>query len=153
MVNFEYSRPESGSTSLSRDEDEQKILYRHPDLQDSTDSPSAKIHDLYALGVVLLEIAIWETAHSIRQRAQRASGQSGQIGLNAKGLQKLYVSTANKKIAHFMGDSYLSVVLACLDTKYRDQTSRTDFTRIFNNEVIQKLSVKSLDFSSSSDQV
>ncbi|RYP44849.1 hypothetical protein DL768_008748 [Monosporascus sp. mg162] len=56
VLGFEFSRPEMyfsaglGDTCLSRD------IYRHPDRQQSPTQPFTKLHDIYALGVVLLEI-------------------------------------------------------------------------------------------------
>ena len=58
LVDFEYSRPESGTTFHVRDNDEEKNLYRHPDIQDLATSSFSKLHDIYSLGVVLLEIAL-----------------------------------------------------------------------------------------------
>lgn len=56
ILGFEFSRPETyfsdgrGDMCLSRD------VYRHPDRQKHPSKVFNKIHDIYALGVVLLEI-------------------------------------------------------------------------------------------------
>ena len=134
LVDFEYSRPESGSTVRLHLSDPERNLYRHPDLQDVDPSSSSMVHDIYSLGVVLLEIALWQTVGDIYKRTKKE--------LNASGLQKLYLDGTRKKVGHTMGSSYQSVVLACLDSKYKDQTRRRDFPRIFHEEVLQKLTTK-----------
>ena len=134
LVDFEYSRPESGSTIRLQVSDYERDLYRHPDLKDVDPSSSSMVHDIYSLGVVLLEIALWQTVGDIYKRTKKE--------LNASGLQKLYLDGTTRKVGHTMGSSYQSVVLACLDSKYKDQTRRRDFPRIFHEEVLQKLSIE-----------
>ena len=125
LVDFEYSRPESGSTLLLRDNNDEKNLYRHPEIQDVARSSFSKNHDIYSLGVVLLEIALWQTARTILKRTGLDAG-----AVNAVGLQKMYIDRVKKRVAHLMGESYQSAVLACLESKYKDQMSRHDFPRI-----------------------
>lgn len=139
LVDFEYSRPESGSTLRLRDNDDEKNFYRHPEIQDIARSSFSKIHDLYSLGVVLLEIALWQTAHRIYERTGIKPGQ-----LNATGLQKMYIDKATRKVGHLMGPSYQAAVLACLGSQYKDQTRRPDFARIFDEGVVQKLTIKAI---------
>ena len=142
LVDFEYSRPESGTTLHIRDNDEEKNLYRHPDIQDVAYSSFSKLHDIYSLGVVLLEIALWQTARGMLDDLKRRNKQHLGEEVNALGLQEWYVSRAKKKVAHLMGASYQSAVLACLESKYKDQTRRRDFPNTFDAQVAQKLSAK-----------
>lgn len=65
-------------------------------------------------------------------------------GVNAIGVQKMYVDRAKKRVGHLMGSAYQNAVLACLESKYRDQTSRHDFPIVFHDEVTTNLSVKSI---------
>ncbi len=142
LVDFEYSRPESGTTFHLRDNDDEKNLYRHPDIQDVAQSSFSKVHDIYSLGVVLLEIALWQTARSMLDELKKRNKQHLGEEVNAFGLQEWYVSRTNKKVAHLMGASYQSAVLACLECKYKDQTRRRDFPTTFDTQVTQKLSAK-----------
>ncbi|KFY83509.1 hypothetical protein V498_08021 [Pseudogymnoascus sp. VKM F-4517 (FW-2822)] len=61
IFGFEFSRPEdffsSGATDISLERD----VYRHPDRQGIPETRFNKLHDIYALGVVLLEIGLWES--------------------------------------------------------------------------------------------
>ena len=142
LVDFEYSRPESGTTLHLRDNDDEKNLYRHPDIQDVAHSSFLTLHDIYSLGVVLLEIALWQTARSMLDELRKRNKQHPGEEVNAYGLQEWYISRAKKKVAHLMGTSYQSAVLACLESKYKDQTRRRDFPTTFDTQVTQKLSAK-----------
>lgn len=56
ILGFESSRPEDDFTDGRADSSPSRNIYRHPDRQMSPQKPFSKIHDIYALGVVLLEI-------------------------------------------------------------------------------------------------
>ena len=125
-----------------RDNDDEKNLYRHPDIQDVAHSSFSKFHDIYSLGVVLLEIALWQTARNMLDELKKRNKQHLGEEVNAYGLQEWYVSRAKKKVAHLMGGSYQSAVLACLESKFKDQTRRRDFPTTFDAQITQKLSAK-----------
>ena len=144
LVDFEYSRPESGTTFRLRDNDDERNLYRHPEIQDVANSSFSKLHDIYSLGVVLLEIALWQTARSMLDELKRRNKQHTGEQVNAYGLQEWYISRAKKKVAHLMGASYQSAVLACLESKYKDQTRRRDFPTTFDTQVTQRLGAKQI---------
>ena len=63
LVDFEYSRPETTATNFTYDMDDQKNIYRHPDRQEPPSVRFSKMHGIYALGVVLLEIGLWRLQH------------------------------------------------------------------------------------------
>lgn len=58
LTSLEYSRATTSNTSLTYDDDLEKNLYRHPDRPRPPSITFNKIHDLWALGVVLLEIGL-----------------------------------------------------------------------------------------------
>ncbi|KAE8446531.1 hypothetical protein EG329_011863 [Mollisiaceae sp. DMI_Dod_QoI] len=65
--------------------------------------------DLYALGVVLFEIGMWQDAHYY------SSGGSGAAGNDAYEFRRRLVSVCAREMAHRMGEAYKTAVLACLD--------------------------------------
>ena len=146
LAGFEYSRPEDGSTTGIRDDDRDRNLYRHPALQAVAGDSFTKAHDLYSLGVVLLEIAVWGTASKIYERAparpENPSGHATRI--DPKFMHQQYVKVAKAKIPYLMGEPYLNAVLACLESKYSNQIYRPNFSKIFYDEVIQQLSPRGL---------
>jgi hypothetical protein len=59
LVDFAYSRPAGDRTSWTFDDSPDRNIYRHPDRQGPPRASFSKIHDIYALGIVLLEIGLW----------------------------------------------------------------------------------------------
>ncbi|OBT52224.1 hypothetical protein VE04_07538 [Pseudogymnoascus sp. 24MN13] len=60
LVGFEKFRPADGHTYLIGDESWEKNLYRHPTRQGILPEEQYKMqHDVYSIGVVLLEIGLW----------------------------------------------------------------------------------------------
>ena len=146
LAGFEYSRPEDGSTAGHRDDDRDRNLYRHPALQVVAGDSFNKVHDLYSLGVILLEIAMWRTASSIYGASQSGSSTEslGSGRIDPTRLHKQYLRQAKSKIPYLMGEAYLSAVLACLESKYANHIYRADFSKLFYNQVVQNLSPQCL---------
>lgn len=144
LVNFEYSRPNGASSTLAAYTSEVDP-YLHADLQGSFRPPHSKTHDIYSLGVILLEIAVWQTAKAMTDQSQRDRKRAGEPrSMSALEISKFYSWYAKRKIAHNMGEAYSSAVLLCLESKYKDRTGRDDFATTFNRDVIQKLSATTL---------
>lgn len=137
LVNFEYSRPQASHTLLEFDDDYERNLYRHPDRQGKPTTSFNRLHDIYALGVMLLEIGLWQTAASMMKEVKVARGQH----MSAQSiLQKL----TKRRLAHHMGPMYAEAVLACIDDRFSDRISDMDFTMVFHDEVISKIDVRAL---------
>ena len=139
LVDFEYSRPDSGSTLRLYDGIYERDIYRHPEIQDISRPSFSRLHDIYSLGVVLLEIAVWSTAQQIVERGIRNLQDR-----TPQTVKALYIKLAKTQVPHLMGSGYLDAVLACLDSEFEDQFSRAEFPAIFQREVIDKLSPKLL---------
>lgn len=56
VMGFEFSRPEQDFSAGITDICPERDVYRHPERQGEPSTPFRKIHDIYSLGVVLLEI-------------------------------------------------------------------------------------------------
>lgn len=56
VLGYEFSRPETYFSQGQSDSCPMRDVYRHPDRQGRPTQPFNKLHDIYALGVVLLEI-------------------------------------------------------------------------------------------------
>lgn len=139
LVNFEYTRPENAGTVMDYDLDIEKDIYRHPERQGIPSRPFSKAHDLYALGVILLEIGLWQSARSIYNGALRSYQGSSPSPAE---IREMFLSLVRKKLAHCMGDSYANAVLACLSGAYEERTSQIDFSMTFYREVVMGLELK-----------
>ncbi|KAL9017409.1 MAG: hypothetical protein Q9185_005287 [Variospora sp. 1 TL-2023] len=140
LAGFEYIRPVSGSTvGQPFDMSEEVALYCHPDLQDEPSVEFGKIHDLYSLGVVLLEIGLWTTARQIVQQARPPRPSKG------ADIREEYIRKAKSKLPLRMGRSFANAVVACLESRHKHQAIRPDvFLNVFDEEIVQKLSAKQL---------
>ena len=141
LVDFEYSRPVGGRTFEHYNKTTDSMtLYLHPD---RPRLKFTKLHDLYALGVVLLEIATWTTAKDHFQRAAAGLCLDG-TGIDKLAVQEHFKGIAQRSIPYHMGTSYSEAVVSCLNDTYKGQTGDPDFTRLFQDNVVEKLSAKSL---------
>ena len=142
LVNFEYSRQEKANTVLSHIEDLEKSLYCHPDRNPPV-IPFSKIHDLYALGVVLLEIGLWCTALSIyKQYWSRMTETAKAQPLSARQIKAIMIDAAKHRLSHHMGPAYTSAVLRCLRDELDGYVDDGDFPIVFQSEVVAKLDLK-----------
>lgn len=137
LVNFEYSRPQASHTLLEFDDDYERNLYRHPDRQGKPTTSFNRLHDIYALGVVLLEIGLWQTTSSMMKDVKVVHGQH-------MSAQSILQQVSKRRLAHHMGPTYAEAVLACIDDRFSDRTSDIDFAMIFHDEVINKIDVRAL---------
>lgn len=144
LVDFEYSRPEDAATLMVQyDSDLGKDLYRHPDRQGPPRSSFRRSHDLYSLGVVLLEIGVWQTAMSIYKEAS-AQMKKG-VYPSPRGIRNIFIDVAKRRVQHHMGPAYLDAVLYCLQGGTSSSTSAAEkFSMDFYEKVVQALDVKHL---------
>ena len=139
LVNFEYSRPVTASTLLLVDSDEEKSVYRHPDIQYTTRPTFNKMHDIYALGVVLLEIALWQPAQKLREGFKKQDS-----GLSADGLRECLIRRAKQRVPSTMGTSYQAAIEWCLTSDSRNQMNDKRFSETFFEEVTAKVSASAV---------
>lgn len=109
LVNFGETRLQGDTTMRRYDGDAAKDLYRHPQIQHDNRLPVGRVHDIYSLGVVLLEIALWQTAQSIISKAISEPNRR-----TADNIRKKYMEIAKEEVPHRMGVGYLNAVLACV---------------------------------------
>ncbi|KAK0709244.1 hypothetical protein B0T26DRAFT_678691 [Lasiosphaeria miniovina] len=108
VYGFEYARPVDSDTSLKSDANPERNVYRHPQRWGVPTDAFAPVHDLYALGVVLLELGMWRRATSlIRQDGPRASDPVE----TRNGL----VERAKRHLGFSAGARYRDAVLRCLE--------------------------------------
>ncbi|RYP66865.1 hypothetical protein DL771_007587 [Monosporascus sp. 5C6A] len=139
LLGFERLRREEDQTRLMGDTDRAKNLYRHPQRQGSKLRDRYVMqHDIYSLGVCMLEIGLWT---SFVEYTNPASGPvvSQSYKLNVEGLDNTEHSEAVKtkllalardNLPGKMGTKYSKVVetcLTCLDEGNEDFSDETEF--------------------------
>ena len=135
LVDFECSRLDSGSTMRLVDTDPERNLYRRPEIQHENRPAFSRIDDLYSLGVVLLEIAIWQTARQIVDD-NIPDPDARRIPDN---IRQVYIAVAKQRVPARMGENFQHAVLACLTGEFEDQCHSPEFLQIFQKEIILNL--------------
>ncbi|KAJ5668885.1 hypothetical protein N7462_009955 [Penicillium macrosclerotiorum] len=107
VLGFEFSRPEPFFSMGHSDFEPTRDIYRHPDRQGQPLEMFKKIHDIYALGVVLLEIGLWEPA--VKLERNMFAGAS-----NPRAVREQLIKHAQRRLGHRVGKKYKEVVLKCL---------------------------------------
>ncbi|KAF8853248.1 hypothetical protein BDZ45DRAFT_748759 [Acephala macrosclerotiorum] len=103
-----------GIVNFSQPWDQQTFaqpVYRHPDRQGMPEARFNKLHDIYALGVVLLEIGLWEPALTLEKN------KFGHTK-NSKAVRDQLRKHAESRLASRVGDRYKKVVLRCLSSHF-----------------------------------
>ena len=131
LVGFERSRPEGANTSLVGDMAWERNLYRHPARQDIRPEEVYELrHDVYSLGVCLLEIGIWQSLVLPGEHA--TPGQllhiDEQLRMSnrlqaAKEIKGVLIAMAKSLLPSLMGLSYTEIVLSCLTCLDPDATN------------------------------
>ncbi|PMD60527.1 uncharacterized protein K444DRAFT_612665 [Hyaloscypha bicolor E] len=109
--------------AIKRDGDERSIwefdLYQHPKRQLGKDSKKyAKEFDVYSLGVVLLEIGMWQPLESVALRLDQGDPKSWAGYL---------VDIATEQLKPVVGERYCKLVSWCLKLDSNDGMKETDF--------------------------
>jgi hypothetical protein len=111
MQGFDFARPNQ-DPSLGKDvEDPERDVYKHPARQGPARKGHRKIHDLYSLGVVLLEVGLWECATSI---VRLRSGKDIAVST----VQKRLLAAAAERLSHHAGSSFTEAVTTCLTGRF-----------------------------------
>ena len=112
LCGFEYARPALDDTIYSDHGGSKGVhwnIYRHPDRQGLPTEGFRKIHDIYAFGVLLLELGLWKLAPELLDRDPTTK-------VTPKVIHKALVKNAREKLGHFMGQKYQDAVLLCLES-------------------------------------
>lgn len=140
LLGFEKFRLEEGRTTRSGDCIWEKDLYRHPRRQGlKPEEVYTMQHDIYSIGVCLLEIGLWESFVLYHDEGGDPSLSTVLAIGNDAGKDKIkkaflikdaLVDLAKQRLPSRMGDKYTDVVvtcLTCLDESNIDFGDDTEF--------------------------
>jgi Prion-inhibition and propagation/Protein tyrosine and serine/threonine kinase len=152
LSGFGYARPDDpGAETEQHSRRIDQDLYRPPDCQSMSYSRSKKSHDIYALGIVLLELAYWKPVELIVD-----------IDLEKKGARKAVRNLRDtllsenegflQRIREHAGDTFAQVVQRCLtggseigipqghaNSNEEDPTVGTEMYKIFSEDIVGNL--------------
>ena len=124
LVGFEKFRPLDGWTFRQGDLCWEKNLYRHPSRQGLQPEDNYIMqHDIYSLGVMLLEIGLWTSF--VEQDSNGTFVPSPMLDVSgfqternerkkAAMMKSTLIDLASARLANKMGQKFMSIVLACL---------------------------------------
>ncbi|KAI0100770.1 hypothetical protein GGR51DRAFT_344546 [Nemania sp. FL0031] len=144
LTDFGFSRPldaySAPRDAASRAVDLDVDVYRHPDRFGQPSQYFNTIHDIYSLGVVLLEIGTWKTARQIYDKMFREEDPTGED------VKEAFIRYARQELSHSMGSAYRDAVLLCLDgEKLREHLHEPSFAVEFQKNVVRKVDVALLN--------
>jgi hypothetical protein len=122
LIGFEQVRSEDGKTSLRGSNDWEQNIYRHPERQGSHPEERYNMqHDIYSLGVCLLEIGLWSSFVSYGEQ-EVVLGPGAALGMSKEALRRCsssqikehLVGIAKSRLPSALGELYTEVVLSCL---------------------------------------
>lgn len=150
LVGFEYSRPEEAATANTGEFDVENNLYRHPNRQGNPTVKFNRTHDIYALGVVLLEIGLWKTAFSWYHEQCKTKREG--VMINAVTMQRVFIKAATANLDRSMGTAYKEAVLTCLNCELQSTTmSPAQIAIGFKTKVLDKVDFRSLELHDTDD--
>ncbi|KAG8529892.1 uncharacterized protein KY384_005373 [Bacidia gigantensis] len=105
LVGFEFARAENDMSTTDQEDSVLVNIYRHPDKQGPPEERFHALHDIYALGTVLLEIGIWRPLIGFDRNFEKMKPLEVKQCLEAH---------ARERLPHYMGVEYTEAVLSCL---------------------------------------
>ncbi|KAI4712917.1 hypothetical protein J4E89_001895 [Alternaria sp. Ai002NY15] len=150
---FDFARPNAKPSIGRYVEDIKHDIYRHPDRQGEVRDGHKKEHDLYSLGVVLLEIGLWRSTQDlVEDRAKppqkppkppKLKSEAFQVA--KKDMVKWLADAAQDSLAHYVGSEYRDVVRTCLTSEFgvtQDDERKSRLLDAMDRMVLQKLKRK-----------
>jgi hypothetical protein len=145
LAGFEFSRPAmpeeiTGTHAYTLEQ----ALYRHPDLLEKNVNRSSKSHDIYSLGLVLAEIALWKPIEDIVRIEVR---RSRLVQVQSLMLERRVTSMLYEAVGRRFGKAIISCLngsfpaLASDDQRLDEERPEVgaEMARIFCERVVQEL--------------
>ncbi|KAM7213332.1 hypothetical protein V8F06_011280, partial [Rhypophila decipiens] len=116
LFGFDLSRHSADESLNDREFQRSRQIYTHPWRWGVPQESFYAVHDIYALGVILLEIGCWRSAAGF-DRSKR-----GFADVNDEAqIQEVLVAAVETYLRHRAGGRYTSAVLACLTNGFEEE--------------------------------
>ncbi|KAI0471819.1 hypothetical protein GGR56DRAFT_93512 [Xylariaceae sp. FL0804] len=144
---FEYARPDPDPSIGHPSSNEKADHYRHPEVQGPGRRRYLKPHDLYSLGVVMLEIGLWQTARDLAKAVRPTESSPASPGTYPRPAEQrkhLFLRHCTGRLPHYAGLRYTEAVRTCLSSEFGvdvDDRSGSRLTRAFQSKVIDRLAL------------
>lgn len=134
LQGFDFARPESDPSLGTPTKDPYFDVYRHPSRQGPARQGHKKTHDYYALGVVLLEIGLWQSTTKMLDLVRKP--------MSPRAICEALRMHCTERLAHYAGKSYQEAVERCLNTRFDvtlDNNRDSQLMQRFHGMVVLKL--------------
>ncbi|KAK9860108.1 hypothetical protein MYU51_010389 [Penicillium brevicompactum] len=121
LTGFKTFRMVDEQSMRAGDNDWARNIYRHPERQGlHPEEDYRMLHDIYSLGVCLLEIGLWESLVQYKPTARLEMQPNNLLQMDGVitpnlSSKALFMRLAEKELPGKMGNLYAQVVLTCLD--------------------------------------
>jgi serine/threonine protein kinase len=129
IIGFSHSRPDEPNAYTKGPKGNEREEYQHPDYVERKSSFSVRF-DYYSLGIILLEIGLWMSVITMRQRWKSSTTRK---------LRKELIDRRVPLLGHSMGESYCRAVIFCLSEDTDKINTPEVLRRSFEQEVIERL--------------
>lgn len=146
---FDYTRPTDVLSSIPQlanlqiggDHLPEHVFYQHRERYSHPPAAFSFKHDIYALGIILLEIGLWQSARSMASSVLRPSNTRGLVPEDlGKEIHKRLVQRTHQKLRFCMGTQYQRVVLKCLEEIAWSQCdNQADEILLYREEIVEVL--------------
>ncbi|PHH72208.1 hypothetical protein CDD80_4686 [Ophiocordyceps camponoti-rufipedis] len=139
LCGFDYSRQESEQSTIDRARlvaDVETALYRHPRYQGDAAEGYKLAYDIYSLGLVLVEIALWKPLSSFLEGKPigKSSASASQLAPNmtifheaeATMLKKRVMNRVESEFRFRVGSAYYQATKYCLELADRETAAEGD---------------------------
>ncbi len=137
---FQHSRRETDISDGLEIEDIQRNVYRHPSRQGIPLQRHDALHDIYAYGVLLLEIGLWQTVLEHRYLQEIVNKVQNS---KPEQIQKVLVKIAKQSLGHTMGVDYRDAAVVCLEDGFEklwdDYRTQPRLMRTFRIQVLDQI--------------
>lgn len=144
LLGFEKFRTADGRTLQKGDSLWERDLYRHPQRQGlNPEDAYIMQHDIYSLGVCLLEVGIWQSFVTFNNEAKAypsallPSHVASREHAGAVEVKDSLVSLAKNKLPGRMGDTYTGIVVNCLTCLDEDNADFGDSAEFEDEDGVQ----------------
>ncbi|KAF3159686.1 hypothetical protein TWF788_003661 [Orbilia oligospora] len=146
---------EESESSRAQVFDLEHELYRHPERYHGKTATYENKHDLYSLGVVLLEIGLWSTISIEMSTAidtARKSSSAPPTYIMERLQAQIRLKSEDQRLANQMGPGYAEIVRRCLTGSFdclkgnseSDDGGDAELTREFHELVVEPLRLRAM---------
>ncbi|KAJ5908340.1 hypothetical protein N7495_001022 [Penicillium taxi] len=137
LSDWGYARSIQQGTDMRSDFEVEPNFYRHPSRQGRPTQQFSRLHDIYALGVILLEIGLWGTISRLMAVKIKEAESSGRLPKPKKVVEE-FLNIATQGLPKEMGMGYTNAVLSCLKGEFRG-TDGPSLAMDFQEKVVSVL--------------